>query len=285
MALESHTLPCRSKRKVLTRPAPVAGAAATKAAEARKDTELKKAAEAKKASADPADLSSAREETVAESQAADATASPVKPVDGSYPLPSVGRAERVTADVTPDEAQDPIVVPSSTEEEPSAAAGSGSPAPMKERRTKAARDPARPSDPAAPTGGAPSTEAVMQEGGTHESRGPPLSTLSFTELHAALGEVHVVSFVCSAWFPPSPRGSTRAEGASRVSSYWNQAIVVLSFLFFVVQAEVKRLTALVEEAAKKNRRLIALGSKYLFARALISAGVVSALALMIFHFL
>ncbi|KAK1607968.1 hypothetical protein QYE76_031641 [Lolium multiflorum] len=207
----------KSKRKVLTRPAPVAGAAATKAAEARKDTELKKAAEAKKASADPADLSSAREETVAESQAADATASPVKPVDGSYPLPSVGRAERVTADVTPDEAQDPIVVPSSTEEEPSAAAGSGSPAPMKERRTKAARDPARPSDPAAPTGGAPSTEAVMQEGGTHESRGPPLSTLSFTELHAALGEVHV--------------------------------------------AEVKRLTALVEEAAKKNRRLIALGRK------------------------
>jgi hypothetical protein len=57
------------------------------------------------------------------------------------------------------------------------------------------------------------------------------------------------------------------------------------FSFLVVQAEVKRLTALVEEAAKKNRRLIALGSKYLFARALISAGVVSALALMIFCFL
>ncbi|KAK1653621.1 hypothetical protein QYE76_071426 [Lolium multiflorum] len=145
----------KSKRKVLTRPAPVAGAAATKAAEARKAAELKKAAEAKRASAEPADLSSAREETVAESQAADATASPVKPVDGSYPLPSVGRAEGVTADVTPDEARDPIVVPSSTEGEPSAATGSGSPAPMKERRTKAARDPARPSDPAAPTGGAP----------------------------------------------------------------------------------------------------------------------------------
>jgi hypothetical protein len=37
-----------------------------------------------------------------------------------------------------------------------------------------------------------------------------------------------------------------------------------------VQAEVKRLTALVEEAAEKNRRLIALGSKYLFAQSLIS---------------
>ncbi|KAK1664676.1 hypothetical protein QYE76_052835 [Lolium multiflorum] len=205
----------RSKRKVLTRPAPVTGAAATKAAEARKAAELKKAAEAKRTSADPADLSSAREETVAESQAADATASPIKPVDGSYPLPSVGRAEGVTVDVASDEARDPIVVPSSTEEEPSAAARGGSPTPMKERRTKAARDPARPSDPAAPTGGAPSTEAVMQGGGTHESREPPPSTLSFTELHAALGEVHV--------------------------------------------AEVKRLTALVEEAAEKNRRLIVLG--------------------------
>jgi hypothetical protein len=141
----------------------------------------------------------------------------------------VGRAEGATADVTSDEARDPIVVPSSTEEEPSTAAGSGSPAPVKERRTKAARDPARPSDSAAPTGGAPSTEAAMQEGETHESRGPPLSTLSFTELHTTLSEVHVVSFVCSAWFPPSPRGSTRAEGASRVSSCWNRAIVVLKF--------------------------------------------------------
>ncbi|KAK1618976.1 hypothetical protein QYE76_024493 [Lolium multiflorum] len=181
----------KSKRKVLTRPAPMTGAAATKAAEARKAAELKKAAEAKKTPADPADLSSAREETVAESQTADATASPHKPVDGSYPLPSVGRTEGVTVDVAPGGTQDPIVVPSSTEEEPSAVARGGSPTPMKERRTKAARDPARPSDSAAPTGRAPSTEAVMQGGGTHESREPPPSTLSFTELHAALGEVHV----------------------------------------------------------------------------------------------
>ncbi|KAK1665953.1 hypothetical protein QYE76_054112 [Lolium multiflorum] len=97
----------KSKRKVLTRPAPVTGAAATKAAEARKAAELKKAAEAKRTPADPADLSSAREETVAESQAADATASPLKPVDGSYPLPSVGRTEGVTVDVVL-ETQDPI---------------------------------------------------------------------------------------------------------------------------------------------------------------------------------
>jgi hypothetical protein len=178
-------------------------------------------------------LTSVREEIVAESPAVDATASPAKPVDGSYPLASVSRAERATANATPDAVQDPIVVPSSTEGEPSAAAGSDSPAPIKERRTKAARDPARPSDPAAPTGGALSTEAEMQGGGTHESRGPPLSTLSFTELHTALSEVHVVSVVFSVWFPPSPRGSTRAERASRVSSFWNQAIFVLKFPFLL----------------------------------------------------
>jgi hypothetical protein len=73
----------------------------------------------------------------------------------------------------------------------------------------------------------------MQGGGTHESREPPPSTLSFTELHAALGEVHVVSFVCSAWFPPSPRGSTRAEVASQVSSDWNQSICHTEFSFLV----------------------------------------------------
>ncbi|KAK1652089.1 hypothetical protein QYE76_069894 [Lolium multiflorum] len=75
----------KSKRKVLTRPAPVAGAVATKTAEAKKAAELKKAAEAKKASADPADLTSVREEIVAESPVADATASPAKPVDGAIP--------------------------------------------------------------------------------------------------------------------------------------------------------------------------------------------------------
>ncbi|KAK1683294.1 hypothetical protein QYE76_044142 [Lolium multiflorum] len=123
---ESDSEARESKRKVLTGPAPVTGAAATKAAEARKAAELKKAAEAKRTPADPADLSSAREETVAESQTADATASPLKPVDGSYPLPSVGRTEGVTVDVAPGETQDPIVVPSSTEEEPSArSAGKG----------------------------------------------------------------------------------------------------------------------------------------------------------------
>ncbi|KAK1629463.1 hypothetical protein QYE76_003778 [Lolium multiflorum] len=55
----------------------------------------------------------------------------------------------------------------------------------------------------------------MQAEGVTESRHPPPSSSTFTELHTALGEAHV--------------------------------------------AEVKRLTALVEEAAQKNRKLIALG--------------------------
>nr|XP_051207870.1 uncharacterized protein LOC127323788 isoform X1 [Lolium perenne] len=57
----------------------------------------------------------------------------------------------------------------------------------------------------------------MRADGATESRHPPPSSLTFTELHTALGEAHV--------------------------------------------AEIKRLTALVEEAAQKNRKLIALGSK------------------------
>ncbi|XP_071683834.1 uncharacterized protein [Lolium perenne] len=89
--------------------------------------------------------------------------------------------------------------------------------PLKECRSKAARDRAPPSDADTRTGEVPSTEAVMRADGATESRHPPPSSLTFTELHTALGEAHV--------------------------------------------AEIKRLTALVEEAAQKNRKLIALGSK------------------------
>jgi hypothetical protein len=94
--------------------------------------------------------------------------------------------------------------------------GSGSPPKMKERRTKAARDLARPSEPCAPMEETPSTEAVVRGDEVHESRRPPLSTLSFTELHTALNDVHVVSITCCVVRFPSPRGSTWAEGASRV---------------------------------------------------------------------
>nr|XP_051229032.1 uncharacterized protein LOC127346812 [Lolium perenne] len=89
--------------------------------------------------------------------------------------------------------------------------------PLKERRSKAARDRAPPSDTDTRTGEVPSTEAVMRADGATESRHPPPSSLTFTELHTALGEAHV--------------------------------------------AEIKRLTALVEEAAQKNRKLIALGTE------------------------
>ncbi|XP_071681182.1 uncharacterized protein [Lolium perenne] len=89
--------------------------------------------------------------------------------------------------------------------------------PLKECRSKAARDRAPPSDADTRTGEVPSTEAVMRADGATESRHPPPSSLTFTELHTALGEAHV--------------------------------------------AEIKRLTALVEEAAQKNRKLIALGTE------------------------
>jgi hypothetical protein len=101
-------------------------------------------------------------------------------------------------------AQSLDAVPPVVEKERGTAEGSGLSAKMRERRTKATRDHARPSDPEAPAEETPSTEAVVQGGGTHESRHPPLSTLSFTELHTALGEVHLVSI---SWlvvrFPPS----------------------------------------------------------------------------------
>jgi hypothetical protein len=132
---------------------------------------------------------------------------------------------------------------------------------MKERRSKAARDRVHPSDPKTRTDGAPSTDAVMQAGEAAESRRPPPSTLTFTELHTALGEAHVVSTpVLAVRSPPSPRGSTWSGGASRVSSFLS-GLLLLIFASFFVQTEVKRLTALVEEAAQKNRKLIALGSK------------------------
>jgi hypothetical protein len=89
------------------------------------------------------------------------------------------------------------VAPPEVEKESVATEEGGSPAaPLKEWRTKAARDPARHDEPDAPEGGAPSTEAVVHGDEVHESRQPPLSTLSFTELHAGLNDVHVVSIVC-----------------------------------------------------------------------------------------
>jgi hypothetical protein len=101
------------------------------------------------------------------------------------------------------EARGADVVPPVVEE--GTAEGSGLSETMKERRTKAARDQARPSHPEARAEEAPSTEAVLQAGEAAESRRPPLSTLSFTELHAALSEVHVVSLpLLAVQSPQSP---------------------------------------------------------------------------------
>jgi hypothetical protein len=117
---------------------------------------------------------------------------------------SSGEAKKVGTELAI--ARGPDIVPPVVEKEQSATEGSGSSAKTKERRTKAARDPARSSEPGAPMEETPSTEAVVRGDETHESRRPPLSTLSFTELHAVLSDVHVVSI---AWlvvrFPQSPR--------------------------------------------------------------------------------
>jgi hypothetical protein len=258
--------------------------AATRAAEAKKAAELKKAAESKKAATDPANLASSREEPAVVSKAAGATASSAGPVARGGPSASA-RSSKVTkvaaematdwgTDVAPpvvDEkmagaesatARSPDAIPPVVEKERGAAEGSGLLAKMRERRTKAARDQARPSNPEAPAEETPSTLAVVQGGWTHESRRPPLSTLSFTELHTTLGEVHVVSFSCSrSGLPPVLEGQLGLKG--RVESpFWNQTALDTYTRFSFVQAEVKRLTVLVEEATKKNRQLIAIGSEF-----------------------
>ncbi|KAK1615477.1 hypothetical protein QYE76_020994 [Lolium multiflorum] len=178
----------KAKQKVLKKTISARGAEATRAAEA------KKTAEAKKAAADPADMTSTRGQATPTKKTASATAGTAGPTGG----------DEASAIVPPVVEKEPVV----TEE------GGTTAAPLKEQRSKAARDPALHDEPVAPKGGVPSTDAVVHGDEVHESREPPLSTLSFTELHATLNDVHV--------------------------------------------AEVKRLTALVEEAAKKNRQLISI---------------------------
>ncbi|KAK1602290.1 hypothetical protein QYE76_008139 [Lolium multiflorum] len=208
----------KSKKKTLAKP-PAAGVAATRAAEAKK-----KAAERKAAPSDLGGAGSAPEEPAAGSQAEKESTSHVEPTANVFPLPSMARGGMASAAMGPDVAP-PVV------EEESADVGStegqkapeveediveegGLSEPLKERRSKAARDRAPPSDTDTRTGEVPSTEAVMRADGATESRHPPPSS-TFTEIYTALGEAHV--------------------------------------------AEVKRLTALVEEAAQKNWKLIALG--------------------------
>ncbi|KAK1645378.1 hypothetical protein QYE76_063183 [Lolium multiflorum] len=210
-----------SKKKTLVRPA-VAGVAATRAAEAKK-----KAAEKKGAPSDLGGAGSAPEEPVTASQAEKVSARHAEPTAEVFPLPSMVRGGMASAamgpDVVPPVVEEGSADVGSTEgqkapEAEESIVGEGDLSePLKERRSKAARDRAPPSDADTRAGEVPSTEAVMQAGEAAESRHPPPSTLTFTELHTALGEAHV--------------------------------------------AEVKRLTALVEEAAQKNRKLIALGRR------------------------
>ncbi|KAK1660680.1 hypothetical protein QYE76_048839 [Lolium multiflorum] len=209
----------KSKKKTLAKP-PAAGVAATRAAEAKK-----KAAERKAAPSDLGGAGSAPEEPAAASQTEKASAGHAESTADVFPLPSMARGGMASAATGPDAAP-PVVEGKSAdvgstdgqkapEVEEDIVEEDGLSGPLKERRSKAARDRAPPSDADTRTGEIPSTEAVMRADGATESRHPPPSSLTFTELHTALGEAHV--------------------------------------------AEIKRLTALVEEAAQKNRKLIALG--------------------------
>lgn len=209
----------RSKKKTLAKP-PAAGVVATRAAEAKK-----KAAEKKAAPSDLGGAGSAPEEPTTASQAEKVSTSRAEPTAEVFPLPSMVRGGMVSAATGPDVVP-PVVEEESTdvgstegqkapEVEENIVEEGGLSEPLKERRSKATRDRAPPSDADTRAGEVPSTEAVMQAEGATESRHPPPSSLTFTELHTALGEAQV--------------------------------------------AEVKRLTALVEDAAQKNRKMIALG--------------------------
>ncbi|KAM0851714.1 hypothetical protein ACQ4PT_052260 [Festuca glaucescens] len=211
------TLPTvKARTKVLQKPAAACGVAATRAADA------KKAAGVKKAAADPADMASSRgQATTAAKTASAAGASTEAEASASAARTTATKTAAEPVSGKGPEGERPVVPPSVSEEQVAAKEGGSSAAPSKERRTKAARDPARHEDPLAPKEGAPSTEAVLHdtapEAGDElrNSHQSPLASLSFAEIHEALGEVHA--------------------------------------------AEVRRLAALVEEGAKKNRALIAIG--------------------------
>ncbi|KAK1608316.1 hypothetical protein QYE76_031989 [Lolium multiflorum] len=209
----------KSKKKTLVKPA-VAGAAATKAAEAKK-----KAAEKKASPSDLGGAGSAPEEPAAASQAEKVGARRAESTAKVFPLPSMAHGGMASA-ATGSDSVSPMVekgsaaVESTKEQEAPEVEDivvekGGLSEPSKERRSKAARDRVPPDDADTRVVEAPSTEAVTQAGEVTGSRHPPPSTLTFAELHTALGEAYA--------------------------------------------AEVKRLTTLVEEAAQKNRKLIALG--------------------------
>jgi hypothetical protein len=157
--------PCRAKKKVLKKPAPTSGAAATRAAEA------KKAAEMRMVAPDPAVMVSSQGQTAAASKAAGAVAGSAGLVAGDVASTSASGVGAAKVDAgwaaTQGARDEHQVVPPSTEEERVTAGGNISPAKMKERRTKAARDPARSIERDAPVEEAPSAAAVVR------GEGPP----------------------------------------------------------------------------------------------------------------
>jgi hypothetical protein len=151
--------PSRAKTKVLRKLAPATGAAATRAAEA------KKAAAMKKAAPDPMVMASSQGQTANTGKTAGATANSKGPVIGGVASASVSDARATKSDVRPVGASgarvaradagsgkaqgaggDHQVVPPPPEEEQAATGGAVSLVKTRERRTKAVRDPARPTE-------------------------------------------------------------------------------------------------------------------------------------------
>jgi hypothetical protein len=183
-----------------------------------KASEAKKAAEAKKAVAEHADMAASRGETASRAKASSTgTAGQAMGADAakrtteanaaaSVAEAAASAAEAMAAMTATKSAvgkglggESPVIPPSVSKGRVTTKEGSSSAAPLKERRTKVARDPAQHQDPLAPERGAPSTKVVVhatapEEGDElHASRQLPLASSMFSEIHKALGEVHTVS--------------------------------------------------------------------------------------------
>ncbi|KAK1650850.1 hypothetical protein QYE76_068655 [Lolium multiflorum] len=173
-----------------------------------KATEAKKVADVKKAAAEPADMVASQGEaaTVTKTAGAESVgqAAGVDAAKGATDAKVAASAAEATATKTaagPAAGKDLegellwVYIMASKRRVTSKKGGSSAVV-LKERRTKAARDTARHEDPLASEGGTPSMEAVVQTIAPEEgdelrtSHQLPLASLSFTEIHKALGEVH-----------------------------------------------------------------------------------------------
>ncbi|KAM0854896.1 hypothetical protein ACQ4PT_050127 [Festuca glaucescens] len=214
----------KAKAKVLKKPAPARGAAATKASEAKKaaEQEATKAAEARKfAEAKLAKAAKAQKAVGAESAEATTTAAERERATTKEKKAATGTSAGAGG-VEGAAATGPLATPVGA-------------APLRERRSKLAADPALAKEPSTSEMGAPgglgkdaSTDAVVRATSSEEvvcrTTTHPMSSLTFAELHRALCDLH--------------KQELSAAGT-----------------------EIRRLNAEVAEAATKNRQLISISKE------------------------